>query len=190
MPKDINKKPYDETTLTKLEIFEQYLVAWLPVFIHTQYTPRVKICDYFAGSGQDSESVPGSPLRILRTIEQYRDSILGKNFFIDVVFNEAKSGKLAELQNTIQEQFDFSSWNSKLHISFHNKGFQDLFEEHYEQLKQQPNLLFLDQYGVKQITGKIFQKLIALEKTDFLFFHFLIFHEAFRTNSRISGLST
>ena len=56
MARDINKKPYDEATLTKLEIFEQYLLAWLPVFIQTPYAKQIKICDYCAGSGQDSEA--------------------------------------------------------------------------------------------------------------------------------------
>ena len=40
MAKDINKYPYDEATLTKLEIFEQYLIAWLPVFIQTPYPAK------------------------------------------------------------------------------------------------------------------------------------------------------
>ena len=38
MEKDINKNTYDEATLTKLEIFEQYLIELLPVFIHTPDT--------------------------------------------------------------------------------------------------------------------------------------------------------
>lgn len=170
MAKNINKKPYDDATVTKLEIFEQYLLAWLPVFIQTPHISRIRICDYFAGSGQDSESVPGSPLRILRTIEQYRDSILKKYVFIDIVFNEADSGKLDELKASIEEAFNCSSWHSQVQICFHNEEFQGLFDKHYEQLKQQPNLLFVDQYGVKEVTGEIFQKIIGLEKTDFLFF--------------------
>jgi len=170
MAKDINKKPYDEATLTKLDIFEQYLLAWLPVFIQTPYAKNIKICDYCAGSGQDSEGVVGSPLRILQTIEKYRDSIRQKNFSIDVIFNEAKSGKLDELQNAVNGCFNGSSWNSRVNVFCHNEDFQNLFRSHYNQLKQQPNLLFIDQYGIKEVTGEIFQMLIDLQKTDFLFF--------------------
>ena len=170
MAKDINKKPYDEATLTKLEIFEQYLLAWLPVFIQTPHVTNIKICDYCAGSGQDSEGVAGSPLRILRTIEEYRDSIMQKSFSIDVILNEAISNKSNELQNAVNGCFNGSSWNSRVNVHCHNEEFHDLFRKHYEQLKQQPNLLFVDQYGIKQITGEIFQMLIDLQKTDFLFF--------------------
>ncbi len=170
MAKDINKLPYDEATLTKLEIFEQYLLAWLPVFIQSQYSQRIRICDYCAGSGQDSAGIPGSPLRILRTIEKYRDSIFEKNISVDVVFNEKISDKSDELQKSVNSCFDYSSWNSKVNISCHNEEFQNLFERQYEQLKQQPNLIFIDQYGIKEVTPEIFQMLIDLKQTDFLFF--------------------
>ncbi len=170
MAKDINKYPYDEATLTKLEIFEQYLIAWLPVFIQTPYTGHVKICDYCAGSGEDSHGMPGSPLRILRTLDKFRDLILQKNISIEVIFNEASTDKANELQNAVNECVDHSSWNEKIKISYYNKDFQALFRKQYEQLKQQPNLLFIDQYGVKEVTGEFFQMLIDLKGTDFLFF--------------------
>ncbi len=170
MAKDINTEPYSEATLTKLEIFEQYLVAWLPVFIHTPHTHEVMICDFFAGSGQDSEGVPGSPLRILRTIEKYRDRILKEDITISVALNEAFADKSDELQTVVKGCFDQNSWGQKVFVSYPNEEFQDLFRRQYEQLKRQPNLLFIDQYGVKEVTGEIFQMLVGLEKTDFLFF--------------------
>jgi three-Cys-motif partner protein len=170
MAKDINIKPYDEATLTKLEIFEQYLVAWLPVFIQTPHTHEVMICDFFAGSGQDPEGVPGSPLRILRTIEKYRDQILDKDITISIALNEASPGKSDKLQTAAKGCFNQNSWGQKVSVSCHNEEFQNLFRRQYEQLKQQPNLLFIDQYGVKEVTDEIFQMLVGLEKTDFLFF--------------------
>ncbi len=170
MSKDINKETYDEATLAKLDIFEQYLIAWLPVFIHTPYTGEVMICDFFAGSGQDIECVPGSPLRILRTIENYREQIFQKNITINVVLNEFISDKFSELQGAVSCNFDSQSWGQKVNISCQNKDFQVLFRELYMQLKQQPNLLFIDQNGVKHVSNEIFQMLIELDRTDMLFF--------------------
>ncbi len=170
MAKDINKEPYDEPTLTKLDIFEQYLLAWLPVFIQTPYTNEAMICDYCAGSGQDSKGVPGSPLRILRTIDKYRVQILKKDIAISVVLNEALADKFDELQTAVAGSFDQKSWEQKVSVSCHNEKFQNLFRQQYEQLKKQPNLLFIDQYGIKEVTGEIFQMLVGLDKTDFLFF--------------------
>jgi three-Cys-motif partner protein len=170
MTRDINKAPYDEPTLTKLDIFEQYLIAWLPVFIHSQYTPQAVICDFIAGSGQDSVGVPGSPLRILNAIEKFRDQIDTKDITIRIHLNDSDPDKAAELQSIVAERFDPNSWDSKVSITCHDDEFKVLFDQEYEQLRQQPNLLFIDQYGVKEVTDDIFQKLIALDKTDFLFF--------------------
>jgi three-Cys-motif partner protein len=64
MAKDINKEPFSASTITKLEIFERYLEAWLPVFIMSKISTKVMICDFFAGSGYDSNGTPGSPIRI------------------------------------------------------------------------------------------------------------------------------
>jgi len=170
MARDINKDPYDETTLTKLDIFEQYLNAWLPVFIQSRYTPRAMICDFCAGSGQDSVGIPGSPLRILSAIESFREEIVAKDIKIRVLLNDSDPDKAAELQSAVTERFDPNSWGSKVSITCHEEEFKVLFNQQYGQLQQQPNLLFIDQYGIKEVTDDIFQKLIVLDRTDFLFF--------------------
>ncbi len=170
MAKDINKEPYGEATLMKLGIFEQYLSLWLPVFIQNQYISKVTIYDFCAGSGQDVDGEPGSPLRILRTIDKYRDLIIQKDVTVDVILNEAEQDKLEELQAEVDNSFDEAAWKTKVTVSCYCKKFQQLFREQYEQLKQQPNLLFIDQYGIKEINGEIFKMLINLQKTDFLFF--------------------
>ncbi len=170
MAKDINKDPYDEATLVKLDIFEQYLIAWLPVFIHTPHTNKIMICDFFAGSGQDIESVPGSPLRILRVIEKFEEQIFKKNIQINIILNENKRYKFDELQDVVSANFNSRLWKQKVEVLCFKKDFQVLFRELYMQLKQQPNLLFIDQNGIKHVDSEIFQMLIELDRTDMLFF--------------------
>ncbi|MCD4760469.1 three-Cys-motif partner protein TcmP [bacterium] len=170
MVKDLNKKPYDEATLTKLEIFEQYLKAWLPVFIQTPHTNKAMICDFCAGSGYDSIGTHGSPIRIVKQIDDYRDQIFQNDIHIDILLNDVKSKKYRELENTVAESFQEESWQGKITLSCRNEDFQQLFRQQYKCLKQQPNLIFIDQSGVRQVTNDIFQMLIDLNKTDFLFF--------------------
>lgn len=170
MARDINKTTYKEATLTKLEIFEQYLVAWLPVFIQAPAIKNVMICDFFAGSGYDVQGVPGSPIRILQTIDKYRDQILQKNIQIHIVLNEALVNKYNALQDAVKKSFDTELWQQKVSIKCYNEEFQSLFRQLYDQLQKQPNLLFIDQYGVKEVNGEIFQMLLELDRTDFLFF--------------------
>lgn len=66
MGKDIHEDIFDEATITKLEIFEAYAQAWLPVFLYSPHFKKIHIFDFFAGSGHDPLHTPGSPLRFLK----------------------------------------------------------------------------------------------------------------------------
>jgi len=57
MAKNINSKSFDDSTKLKLEIFRECFKEWLPVFIHDQWTDKVHVFDFFAGSGLDKEGV-------------------------------------------------------------------------------------------------------------------------------------
>jgi three-Cys-motif partner protein len=67
--KDLHNEPFDESTIAKLEIFEDYAQAWLPTFI-MQETPTLCIFDFFSGTGYDKNGVAGSPIRILEKIKE------------------------------------------------------------------------------------------------------------------------
>jgi three-Cys-motif partner protein len=73
--RDFHSKPFDQATVTKLDIFEKYLESWLPVFIHSPFVKTINICDFFAGTGCDSKGIPGSPLRSLNIINKFRGQI-------------------------------------------------------------------------------------------------------------------
>ncbi len=172
MPGDIHEKPFDEGTITKLEIFERYLEAWLPVFIHSPRYNNVNICDFFAGPGSDTLRCPGSPLRILRTIEKFQDDIVRQNLQITVVLNELLREKVEQLKSATMEEIDRLSEGVKnlLSVEYHSEEFRQLFNKRYADLEAQPNLIFIDQNGVKEVNDAVFEKLIALKVTDFLFF--------------------
>ncbi len=54
-----------------------------------------------------------------------------------------------------------------------NKDFKELFFEIYPSMlrgKEFPRLIFLDQYGIKEVTEEVFRKLTELKRTDFIFF--------------------
>ena len=50
------------------------------------------------------------------------------------------------------------------------KDFKELFQERMPEMKGSANLLFLDQFGIKQITSDIFSAITSLRQTDFIFF--------------------
>jgi hypothetical protein len=51
-----------------------------------------------------------------------------------------------------------------------NLDFDHAFEALYPKLQGGPNLLILDQQGMKAISDEVFKRILALSRTDFLFF--------------------
>ncbi|SHL12329.1 three-Cys-motif partner protein [Desulfatibacillum alkenivorans DSM 16219] len=168
---NLHNKPFDEATNTKLDIFQRYLEEWLPVFFR-QGPKGLMICDFFAGPGYDKKGAPGSPILIFNNIRKYQNNLLEQNVRVRIILNERDPDKFDLLQKTITKEY------GNLHAAIRNlvevypfqEDFQSLFGRMEDQFKKQPNLFFLDQNGVKEVTKPIFQRLISLYKTDFLFF--------------------
>ena len=140
----------------------------------------------FAGEGSDIEGNFGSPLIALNELKPYCKRILSEKIEVKVVFNEfleKKSKKLGIQSNQhlidcrAESPFTCPNYGKNDQCVFklliENKDFKEFFDEiyvHMVRFPEMPRFMFLDQYGVKQITEDIFQKLIKLERTDFIFF--------------------
>lgn len=166
--KDLFRNPFDEGTIDKLEIFNDYFKEWLPVFISKPdpIWKKIQIFDLFAGEGKDINEVYGSPIRILDVLNSNRNYIVKSKVKINVIFNEYEKSKfdlLVENVNSIAERDLYE-------VSLYNDDFSKVFYRYYESMKETANFLFLDQNGIKQITEVVFSDLIKLQQTDFLFF--------------------
>lgn len=168
--KDLHNEPFDESTITKLEIFENYAQAWIPTFV-MQSPPKICIFDFFAGTGYDINSVPGSPIRILEKINEQIDIILDKKVTIKIFLNDKTNWKYEKLK--IACDF-FLENNFKLkeavEIVYFNKDFETLFPELLPMIKENPSLVYLDQNGIKFLSDIYISKLEEAEQTDFLYF--------------------
>lgn len=166
--KDLFQKPFDDGTIDKLQIFEDYFKEWLPVFISRQEIiwHEIQIFDFFAGEGTDVNGTFGSPMRILSILNRNKELILKSGVKIKVVINEFDKEKYKSLEQNLNSVTD----NSIYILKTSNSDFVQVFNEYFDSMKKTANFLFLDQNGIKQITEEIFSKLIALKQTDFLFF--------------------
>ena len=90
--KDLHEEPFDESTIVKLEIFEDYAQAWIPTFV-MQETPIICIFDFFAGTGYDKKGVAGSPIRILKKIKEQIGYIFQKKVKVKIYLNEFEPNK-------------------------------------------------------------------------------------------------
>jgi len=169
--KDFHNEPFDDETKLKLEIFRDYIREWLPVFF-SKGCPfqSINIFDFFAGPGRDSIGQEGSPLIIIDEINKYTTNpeiYINLNIPISILFNDFDSKKIESLKKEI----DLKNIGN-LKIKCTDMDFQESFEANQRILgsNSDASLVILDQSGVKQIPPAIFQQLIDLPTTDFMFF--------------------
>lgn len=169
--KDLHKSCFDEGTIAKLDIFESYLEAWLPVFIYHPHISKVNICDFFAGAGTDSVGNYGSPLLILKILEEYEDSIVKNKLKINIILNELDQKKFNNLKDEVEGNIK-NNYGLKEHvkINYFQRDFKELFEKLSPSLKESANLIFLDQNGIKHVSDEVLLRLASFSKTDFMFF--------------------
>lgn len=168
--KDLHNKPFDQGTITKLEIFEDYTQAWLPTFVMSGFG-KVCIIDFFAGTGYDKNGIEGSPIRILKKILDHKDIILEKKTKICLKLNEYKKLKSIDLQFACNRYIEgYPILKSFVEIEYSSLEFQKAFEKYYSDILKFPSLVFFDQNGIKFLTVDILTKLEKTNRTDFLFF--------------------
>lgn len=171
MAKDIHRKPFDEGTKAKLSIFQDYLKEWLPVFIAKReiYWKNINIYDFFAGPGSDKNGIKGTPLLILDELEIYLEKINEKSLNVNLYFNEFDHNKFEELKLKVGA---YGLDSKPYRIDFDSLDFKDAFKKMATSMAKPDvaNLVFLDQNGVKHISEGVFKYLIAIKRTDFLFF--------------------
>ncbi|RZV51656.1 MAG: three-Cys-motif partner protein TcmP, partial [Pseudomonadales bacterium] len=120
-----------------------------------------------AGPGKDADGQECSPLILLRQINEYADQIRKNRIKVRLMLNEGRVSKARTLQRVMEEQ---KIPPTLLDWKVHNLPFPKAFDLLYTDLTGGNNLLFLDQQGMKFTSDAIFHQVIALERTDFIFF--------------------
>ena len=167
MPRtDHHAKPYDESTILKLSLYESYLKEWLGVFVHSG--GGVNIFDFHCGPGADVKGVKGSPLRCYDILLGYSDIISKNNTKIFAYFSDVDGEKINELNSRIAA---YPRLPATVKINVNEKAFEDAFRELYSVMDHPnaSNFLFIDPTGVA-MNHEIFKKIFALKRTDFLLF--------------------
>ncbi len=173
--KNLHDKPFDQSTIAKLEIFEDYAEAWMPAFV-MQGKPKICIFDFFAGTGYDMDGVAGSPIRILEKITHFLGSIFQKGVKVHVYLNEFEPDKrlqqkFAQLQKACKEYLDqHKDLASAIELHLFNEDCEELLPKLMPTIEKYPSLVYLDQNGVKFLSNKYLLALEKMRETDFLYF--------------------
>ena len=176
MQKDLHEKPFDEGTLKKLDIFEAYTRQWLPTFIMNNFESDIYIFDLFAGPGYSVTGQEGSPIRILKQVNNQIENIFSKNKKVCVLFNEYDKDKVEKLKKACESFCNNHAELKRAIVSKHvqykilNTDVALLFPKVKTYLGKHPLLLFLDQNGIKFMSDTYLQPLLNAKKVDFLFY--------------------
>ena len=170
-PDDFHGKPFDEGTLTKLQIFELYAREWFPVFLSPSnpFCSVIHVFDFFAGPGTDCKKVLGSPLRLLRQLQEYQGRQGWEKIHIQFHFYDENSNKTAEHRENIA---NYGLRLQNVDFDIQPLRFDDAFRVSASTLAdpKAAKLVLIDQTGVAQVTPEVFRKLVHSPTCDFLFF--------------------
>lgn len=164
-------RPFDEGTLTKLQIFQLYAREWLPVFLSKPEPiwKEIHLFDFFAGPGTDSNGVPGSPLRLLKELQHVQGLPGWHKIRVEAHFFDEDPNKIDELREKTRTPFatvpDVRLEIEALDFDTAFPGARELLAN-YDSAK----LVFIDQYGVDYVSDDRFKELMAFPTCDTLFF--------------------
>jgi len=168
---EFHNKPFDDGTLTKLQIFELYAREWLPVFLSSANPtkPELHVADFFAGPGTDSKGVLGSPLRLLKQLKVCQGFAGWSHVRVHAHFFDKSPKKIKQLEANI-DRYDLRLQEVALDIRA--LSFEEALREYGVALadRQAAKLLLIDQFGVDQVTPDVFVRLVTSPTCDFLFF--------------------
>lgn len=188
MSKTFHKDEFDEGTKVKLEILRLYISGWLPVFLSRKELiwNSIYLYDFFAGAGTDSVGNFGSPLILLNELRKYCQHISNKGIQVTLFLNEFDLERITSLKKNL-DRFIFECRDKNEHpcctkcisgecpfkIEIESQDFHESFSNVFPKMIMNPELprfIFLDQFGIKQITNEVFLQLISLNRADILFF--------------------
>ena len=147
MAKDMHTQEWDSATLTKLDVFEQYVHDWFNItssYGQNEKFNALEIYNLFCGSGYDATGkYKGSPLRILDAI--LKRNLKGKT--IKLYFNDNNEEKIKTLKEIINNEYKILSDRKDIKIKYTSvdTDVYTLYSQKYFKL------VFLDQYGIKHI---------------------------------------
>ncbi|HEY5125072.1 MAG TPA: three-Cys-motif partner protein TcmP, partial [Ignavibacteria bacterium] len=170
MSKDIFDKPFDEGTIAKLEIFENYLDSWLPTLILSKIKKPIQIFDLFAGAGYDKIGVEGSPMRTLRIIRKHAPKLRHTNNKVCLYLNDFDEDKILTLAKECKRKILEYKLEDVIILNVTVYSFIEFLRKNKSKMNYGCNLIFIDQNGFKEVTEKVFNHLINIETSEFIFF--------------------
>jgi spore photoproduct lyase len=166
------KWEYREHTKVKHILLRKYLVAWIPIL--GRWNPKICYFDGFAGRGEYTDGILGSPLIALEVADSL-SHYFGK---LTCFFIEKDSENFKNLERVLErEKSKFQNWQ-KIKIEKENDEFANVINGIFEYLEKEksilvPSFFFVDPFGFSGIPFTAIKKILENPKTE-VFFTFMV----------------
>lgn len=172
--KKLSQKLLLDHSKAKVELLEKYLDKYLNIIANNNYTKKIRVFDLFCGEGEYKNGKEGSPLVILRRVNDLNKINKAKNKKIppvDILFNDLDKDSLAKLKFKIDEK--------KLHksefgdLQFRNLDYKEIVDKlpgFLKKMRDQKAFIFIDPYGYKEISALDIKSLMQNKKSEVLLF--------------------
>ena len=177
----LEKWKYKEHTRVKHILLEKYLAAWIPIL--GKHNPKICYFDGFAGRGEYTDGMLGSPLIALEVADRL-SGYFGK---VICFFIEKDENNFKNLEEVLErEKPNVKNWQ-KIEVIKENDEFANVAEGIFEYLEKEksilvPSFFFLDPFGFSGIPFCVILRILSNPKTE-VFFTFMV-----RDMARLIGL--
>lgn len=148
-----------EHSKIKLELYRQYLNAYLPILLNSKFFDRIFVHDIFAGSGISSNGEKGSAIIAATEIRK--------------VLEAYPAGSVSlRLNEKVGESFDSLNESMRSFPPFFETFNQDAnqYVERWRPIRRTHNFFFIDPHGYTQLSGENLRKLYSFQDSDYLIF--------------------
>ena len=152
-------------TIAKHEILRRYLDAWLPIMGRSY--PRLLIMDGFAGPGEYTNGLDGSPIIALNSLTNHTNNSTHCEYIF--LFNEADPARYANLTRVLASRQDADH----IEIYVENKSFTDAVESLLGNIGDSalaPLFAFVDPFGYSGIPMATLRDLFRFDKSELLIY--------------------
>ena len=161
--------PIQPHTQAKHEILRYYVNQWFPILGSTPTSLRY--IDGFAGPGDYEGGEPGSPIIVLRAIEQHQQfanfSKAGNSF--EFLFVE----KDPDYYQNLERKISAGPWASTFSIDVEHAEFEEVMTQLVDgsatrQEQMPPTLVFIDPFGPAGFSMKLLERLASFKRMEVL----------------------
>lgn len=155
----------------KVRLLGEYLKRYLSVIANLNYNQKIKIYDLFCGNGRYDDGGEGSPLIIVRTIDElYKSGVIKGQFpKIDCYFNDLDKDRVVNVQKEIESlSLDKNAFGK---IEYSTNDYQEEIKKLVALLpsiKNEKVFIFIDPYEYRHIKMNDIKSLMLNKNAEVL----------------------